>query len=245
MAAKVFCLVVAVFLGKAYGDVNASVGDASNGAIISPEAEADSVLKESVTEQSQESNELPSKTNDDDDDDDSTTIEKEPLAPKFLASRGSSAVVAVSPIASSPPSLEMTMAGMEEAVTQLMAGKTVFGATPMGGSVKKIIDVLTKTMMPAVINAHKADQKTLDDMMKEVRTCRTTKDSSVAVAKGSQRTYFTNGGLHKKCRGNEVVAYMSKKTCLQNQRNDYRTKVMKCDFFARMGREYGTTKKQR
>jgi hypothetical protein len=139
MAAKVFCLVVAVFLGQAYGDVNASAGGASTvGPIISPEAEADNVLKESET--SQESNALV--------DDDSTTIEKEPLAPKFLASRGSSAVVATSPVASSPPSLEMTMAGMEEAVMQLMSGKTAFGATPMGGSVKKIIDVLTKTMMP-------------------------------------------------------------------------------------------------
>ena len=42
-------------------------------------------------------------------------------------------------------------------------GKTAFGATPMGDSVKKIADIIAKTMMPAVLTAHKVDQKHLNE----------------------------------------------------------------------------------
>jgi len=40
---------------------------------------------------------------------------------------------------------------MEAAITDLMLGKSSFGATPMGGSVKKITNLLTKDMMPKVL----------------------------------------------------------------------------------------------
>ena len=45
---------------------------------------------------------------------------------------------------SSEPPADMTAAAMEQALTDLMLGKTAFGATPMGGSVKKIEDLITK-----------------------------------------------------------------------------------------------------
>jgi len=41
------------------------------------------------------------------------------------------------PASNSSQSVDMTSAAMEAAITDLMLGKTSFGATPMGGSVKK------------------------------------------------------------------------------------------------------------
>merc|ERR1719253_1275332 len=64
-----------------------------------------------------------------------------------------------------------TSAEMEAALTDLMLGKTKFGATPMGGSVKKIENLLTKDMMPKVIAAHNADQKNLNRLANEIKKC--------------------------------------------------------------------------
>merc|ERR1719223_2134100 len=44
----------------------------------------------------------------------------------------------------------MTSKEMEAAITNLMLGKTSFGATPMGGAIKKIKGIITKRMMPKV-----------------------------------------------------------------------------------------------
>jgi hypothetical protein len=44
-----------------------------------------------------------------------------------------------------------TWQNMEAAITNLMLGKSSFGATPMGGSVKKIKHLITKDMMPKVL----------------------------------------------------------------------------------------------
>jgi hypothetical protein len=63
----------------------------------------------------------------------------------------------------------MTSAEMEAAITNLMLGKSAFGATPMGGSVKKIRNLITKDMMPKVLAAHKADQKELLRLIAELK----------------------------------------------------------------------------
>jgi hypothetical protein len=49
-------------------------------------------------------------------------------------------------------------ADMEAAVTQMLMSKSGTDATPMGGSIKKIQNLITKTMMPAVKDAHKVDE---------------------------------------------------------------------------------------
>jgi hypothetical protein len=139
-------------------------------------------------------------------------------------------------------SFDMTMAGMEAAITDLMLGKTAFGATPMGGSVKKIKDLLTKTMMPKVIAAHKADQAQLNRLVREIAKCGSTKDSALKGAKVSFDKYKKESRYHKSCRADEAVKYTSKKTCLSQQRSLYNIKVLKCKAFSDISKKWGTTK---
>merc|ERR1719487_275273 len=71
---------------------------------------------------------------------------------------------------SGPPntaeSRKATMANMESTITNPLKGNSAFGATPMGGSVKKIIDIIANEMKPKVLDAHKADQTQLNRLMK-------------------------------------------------------------------------------
>merc|ERR1719333_734673 len=79
-------------------------------------------------------------------------------------------------------SLEMTSAAMEAAITDLMMGKTAFGATPMGGSVKKIKDLLTKTMMPKVLAAHRSDQNELIKLANAIKKCGSIRNNAIKGA---------------------------------------------------------------
>ena len=92
-------------------------------------------------------------------------------ADNFLASMASAG-----PASNSSQNLDMTSASMEAAITNLMLGKSAFGDTPMGGSVKKIRNLITKDMMPKVLAAHKADQKELLRLIVELKKCGSTKD---------------------------------------------------------------------
>jgi len=98
------------------------------------------------------------------DDDSSEPVKVEPLTSPPRTFLSSKSLPAVQASAASPPtasldSLEMTSAAMEAAMTKLMLGNSAFGATPMGGSVKKISDLVRKTMMPKVKAAHRATRK--------------------------------------------------------------------------------------
>merc|ERR1719284_727234 len=131
---------------------------------------------------------------------------------------------------------------MEAAITDLMMGKTAFGATPMGGSVKKIKDLLTKTMMPKVIAAHKADQAQLNRLVREIAKCGSTKDSALKGAKAEFAKNKKESRYHKSCRADEAVKYTSKKNCLTQQRSLYNIKVLKCKAFSDISKKWGTTK---
>merc|ERR1719412_1969567 len=67
--------------------------------------------------------------------------------------------------------LKMTSAEMEAAITNLMLGKSAFGATPMGDSVKKIKKIITNNMMVRVKSAHKSDQSELNALNKAIFKC--------------------------------------------------------------------------
>lgn len=68
---------------------------------------------------------------------------------------------------------------MQKAITDLLLGKSAFGATPMGGSVKQISNIITKSMMPKVLSAHKSDQRTLKRMAKAVERCGSVKNANL------------------------------------------------------------------
>merc|ERR1719353_661268 len=129
----------------------------------------------------------------------------EPDAAKFLAA------------ASETPKLESTAAAMEAALTDLMLGKTQFGATPMGGSVKKIEELITKDMMPKVLTAHRTDQNNLIRLANEIKKCGGTRDGNLRKAQPAKRDYNRYSTLHKKCRGKQAVLLASKNACM-NQR---------------------------
>jgi len=99
---------------------------------------------------------------------------------------------------STSQSRAMTTAAMEAAVMELMSGKSAFGATPMGGSVQKIVDILTKTMMPKVKDAHKADQDNLIKLNKELNKCFEVKNKALTSAAPWHKKYRKVSVDHKK-----------------------------------------------
>lgn len=173
----------------------------------------------------------------------STVVAESPM--NFLASRaGDVDTVNVSALASGAPSADLKMEmSMEAALTDLMLGKGgKFGATPMGGSVKQIASIITKTMMPKVITAHKSDQRNLEKLADELGKCGSTKKAGLSKAKDPSNTYHENSRLHKKCRNGQAVSYASKNACLDQQRSLYHVKVLRCKYFATVSRNLGTQK---
>jgi len=138
--------------------------------------------------------------------------------------------------------MSMTSAEMESAITDLMLGKTKFGATPMGGSVKVIQDVLAKDMMPKVKAAHSSDQRNLDRLINELKQCSSTKNGALKKSLPSRKIYGDMSKSHIKCRSAQAVLLASKNRCLAEQRALYNEKVLKCTFFATVSKNYGTQK---
>jgi len=130
---------------------------------------------------------------------------------------------------------------MEAAVMNLMTGKSSLAGTPLGKSVKKIIDVLEIEMKPAILNAHHEDQTELKELWDALKKCRTTKESSTEMALPNDKLYKANSKHHKECRASEAVQYSSKESCLKTQRGLYEVKVLKCDYFAQISNKFGST----
>jgi hypothetical protein len=137
--------------------------------------------------------------------------------------------------------LKMTSAEMEAAITNLMLGKTAFGATPMGGSVKKLQKILTNTMMVKVKSAHKSDQSELNKLVKAIYKCGNLKQGSSRAADLQLAKYKRNSRLHKKCRSDEAVLYTSKVNCLRDEKAKHTIKVLKCKNYAEMSRKWATS----
>ena len=161
-----------------------------------------------------------------------TSIAEAAAAPsKFLAS-----------LDSQTPNLDMTSAAMEAALTDLMLGKTQFGATPMGGSVKKIENLITKDMMPKVLAAHSSDQRGLIRLANAIKKCGSIKQGSLRKAEPPRKDYLRWSRLHQKCRQDQAVLYASKNACMNQQRALYKEKVLRCNYFATLSKKYGEQK---
>merc|ERR1719446_1495274 len=141
----------------------------------------------------------------------------------------------------SPSSGKSTAAMMEAELMNLLLGKSAFGATPMGGSVKKIHNILTKEMMPKVKDAHKADQNELNQLMKELKMCFSVRDRALKSAAPWNVKYRKQSALHKNCRSDEAVKYSSKEACLKQQRALYEVKMLKCNYYAAKSTQFGST----
>jgi len=137
---------------------------------------------------------------------------------------------------------EHTAESMEKALTDLMLGNSALGATPMGQSVKKIADIMSKTMMPAVIAAHKTDQKHLNEAAEAIKKCGSVKDSAFKTAKPANVEYAKMSKLHKPCRNNQAVKYTSAKTCSEEEKALKKEAELKCKQFSTLAEKFGTQK---
>jgi len=138
--------------------------------------------------------------------------------------------------------VDMTAASMEAAITDLMLGKSAFGATPMGGSVMKIKNIIVQTMLPKVFAAHKSDQRELNRLAHEIGKCGSVKKSQLRGAQHQFTKYRKQSSLHKRCRKDEAVRSTSYTSCLARQRSLFAEKKMKCSRFASLSNQLGTTK---
>jgi len=127
-------------------------------------------------------------------------------------------------------------------MTELMLGNTAFGATPMGGSVKQIKELVTSTMMPKVMAAHSLDQKELNRLVGELNKCSSTKNRALKGSGIHQSKYRRESRLHKACRSEEAVKFATRKNCVTQQKSLYEVKNMKCKLFGTLARRIGTTK---
>jgi hypothetical protein len=143
------------------------------------------------------------------DDEDDVLSNQPPQGPNFLSMRnptpasGSSGALdkltaalkgSFSPTAESR---KETMATMESTIMNLLLGKSAFGATPMGGSVKKIVNILTHEMKPKIKDAHKADQTQLHKLMSELKKCFSVRDDAIKSAAPWNVKYKKQSKLHK------------------------------------------------
>jgi hypothetical protein len=144
-------------------------------------------------------------------------------------------------VASTPQSRASTIKGMEAAIMNLMKGKGALSGTPLGKSVKKIVNILNNVMMPKVKDAHRADQTELHKLMSELKKCFTVKSRATKSAAPFALKYKKQSKFHKECRSDEAVKYSSKEACLKQQRALYQVKVLKCNYFAQISNKFGST----
>jgi len=170
----------------------------------------------------------------------STVAEVASPAPKFMSK--TEVTEQASPASKGTDNTDMTSAAMEKALTDLMLGNSQFAATPMGGSVKKIEDLLTKNMMPKIIAAHKSDQARLYQLANAIKKCGGIRDANLRKAQPTRNLYLRNSRYHRSCRSQEAVRLASKKACLNDQMAKYREKRLRCDYFAALSKRYGTQK---
>merc|ERR1719487_72423 len=134
-----------------------------------------------------------------------------------------------------------TISEFEKDVTDLVLGlsKGGFAATPFGGSVQKIMDVIEKEMMPEVKKAHEANQKQLDHLAKELGKCGSTKDTALKTAKKDQTTYQTTSPKHKTCRTGEAGLYTENVDCHKEWKDKKKVKELKCKFYSDTSKRVG------
>jgi len=128
---------------------------------------------------------------------------------------------------------------LEHEVTQMVLGKSGLGATPMGGSVQMISDLISKKMMPKVMAAHKSSQKELDMLMAAVHNCGKAKKIAFGGVNKQKKTYFKMSPLHKSCRGNEAVLFTESEACNEELKDKKTIKGLKCKDFAVVSKQVG------
>merc|ERR1719247_1759596 len=114
-----------------------------------------------------------------------------------------------------------------------------FGATPFGDSVKKITNIIQNEMMPQVINFHTKDQKDLDLLYEEWKSCATTRKAQLSTANKLKVKYVQYSGSHKSCRAAEAALYRENVECHEEWLSRKKEKELKCKAYAEVSKKYG------
>lgn len=115
--------------------------------------------------------------------------------------------------------------------------KASFDATPFGSSVKKIMDLIEKTMMPKVLEAHAANQNELLKLEEQVSKCGQTKNHQVAKAGKMKRAYLKFSPMHKTCRAGEDGLSRERTECHDEETDKKKIMQLKCHAFAVVKRQ--------
>jgi hypothetical protein len=147
--------------------------------------------------------------------------------------------------ATSHPTDKVSTFDMESAITDLMMGKQSLGATPMGSSIKKIKQLIEKTMMPAGLDGHNADQKELNQLGKHVAHCGDGRKVMWRNVVAFHMKYQKFSKLHKACRNDEAIKYTAKKNCFKDLAEKKKIKELRCNFYAMTSRRVGDGNRNR
>lgn len=136
---------------------------------------------------------------------------------------------------------------LEEQVTDLFKlgslrssmSKAAFDATPFGSSVKRIMDLIEKTMMPKVLEAHTANQNELLRLAEDVDKCGATKSEQVAKANKRHSTYLRLSPLHRTCRAGEAGLSTERSQCHDEEDDKKKIMELKCKEFAMVKKQVG------
>lgn len=130
-----------------------------------------------------------------------------------------------------------TASAFERDVTDLILGMGTAGAkggaaaTPMGDSVRKMKELITKVMLSKVREAHKADQSMLNRLAKSVGACGQTKGKQLMTASLKESLYKSRSPLHKSCRNMEASYATEKKSCEVSKKQALTMAKLTCKSF--------------
>jgi len=132
---------------------------------------------------------------------------------------------------------------LEDQVTDLFKlssmGKAGVDGTPFGKSVQQIQDLITKTMMPKVLEAHAANQNELLRLHKEVNKCEDIKTQQVSKADSKHHLYKKLSVLHRTCRAGEAGDSTVRTQCRTDEHDKKKIMQLKCKEFAMVKKQTG------
>merc|ERR1719456_1858633 len=95
----------------------------------------------------------------------------------------------------------------------LSGGQEGYLATPFGGSVDKIKDLIQNDMMPKVVAAHEAQQARLNELSALIAACDSERAEEFTEVQTKETTYKSKSTEHKECRDQENILYNTNVDC--------------------------------
>jgi len=128
----------------------------------------------------------------------------------------------------------------EHSVTDLILGMGKGGggmnATPMGDSVRQMKELITRTMLNKVKQAHSNNQNALDRLSREIGDCGGVKESQLRIAGTQERKYKDGSPVHKECRLSEAALATERNECNEQRKQLLTMAKITCKTFENVER---------